>query len=105
MSRSSAVALVFLANTLLSGCASGRLRVRTYAQDKRNVFRAVTEHLDRAEGRGRTTPVIAWTTMELSAEDDYLLPDAEALERVRSPNGCVVNQAGEVGPRSDFLIA
>lgn len=79
MRRLSISALAVLVCASAGACASGRLELRTLEQDERDVLLAVIRYMQTEED-GEPAPVVAAISMEITAEDDYLLPDAEALK-------------------------
>lgn len=79
MRRLSITTLAVLVCASTGACASGRLELRTLEQDERDVLLAVIRYMQTEEG-GEPAPVLAALSMEITAEDAHLLPDAEVLE-------------------------
>jgi hypothetical protein len=75
-----AVGILFvLVCAATSACASGAVAPRMLEQDEREVLLAVIRYMQTEEG-GEPAPVLAALSMEITAEDDYLLPDEDALK-------------------------
>lgn len=85
MRRLALLSLAVAACVSSTALASVRMEFRTEPQDERDVLLAIIRHMQVEDGE--PNPVLGVMTMELSAEDDYLLPDAETLkeEEIRFP--------------------